>query len=97
MAIGCYTMSIDIFIHITYNNCMNTRTLNLSLPIKLVQQIDAQAKRDFSTRSDFIRKAVINQLRAEQATAAILDRANQRGREMGITSEQQVYDIIEQA
>lgn len=90
-------MSIDIFIHITYNNCMNTRTLNLSLPIKLVQQIDAQAKRDFSTRSDFIRKAVINQLRAEQATAAILDRANQRGREMGITSEQQVYDIIEQA
>lgn len=76
---------------------MNTRTLNLSLPIKLVQQIDAQAKRDFSTRSDFIRKAVINQLRAEQATAAILDRANQRGREMGITSEQQVYDIIEQA
>lgn len=74
---------------------MNTRTLNLSLPIKLVQAVDAQAKRDFSTRSDFIRKAVVNQLRAEQATTAIFDRANQRGRKLGITSEQQVYDIIE--
>jgi len=88
---------LDKYIHITYNNCMNTRTLNLSLPIQLVQQVDAQAKRDFSTRSDFIRKAVVNQLRAEQAAASIFDRANRRGRNMGISSEQQVYDIIERA
>lgn len=76
---------------------MNTRTLNLSLPAQLVQEVDAQAKKDYSSRSDFIRKAVINQLRSEQETAAIFDRANKRGHESGISSEQQVYDIIDRA
>jgi metal-responsive CopG/Arc/MetJ family transcriptional regulator len=76
---------------------MSSQTFNLSLPQKLVAQMDDQAKRDFSTRSDFVRKAIVNQLRAEQSVSAIFDRANQRGKDLGITSEQQVYDIIDSA
>lgn len=85
----------DTAIQFTYNTCMSSQTFNLSLPRQLVAQVDDQAKRDFSSRSDFVRKAIVNQLRAEQSAAAIFDRANQRGKQQGITSEQQVYDIID--
>lgn len=73
---------------------MSTQTFNLSLPKQLVAQMDEQAKRDFSSRSDFVRKAVVNQLRAEQSLQTVFDRANTRGKQMGITSERQVYDLI---
>ena len=73
---------------------MNTQTLNISLPKQLVALVDKQAKQDFSSRSDFIRKALVNQLRSEQSVAKILDGANARGRQQGIVSEQQVYDIL---
>lgn len=73
---------------------MNTRTLNISLPQQLVALVDEQAKRDFSSRSDFIRKAVVNQLRSEKSLQKVLNAANARGRALGITSEQQVYDML---
>ena len=74
---------------------MASKTFNLSLPQDLVKKLDRQAKKDFSSRSDFVRKAVVNQLRAEQNLQAVLDRANARGKKLGITSEQQVYNIID--
>lgn len=74
---------------------MSTKTFNLSLPEELVKKLDEQAKREYSSRSDYVRKAIVNQLTMEQSVQAILDRSNAKGRAMGITSEQQVYDIIE--
>lgn len=74
---------------------MSTKTFNLSLPQELVTKLDSQAKKDFSSRSDYIRKAVVNQLRSENALQAVFDRANQKGAKLGITSEQQVYDTIQ--
>lgn len=73
---------------------MISRTMNISLPKQLVQQMDEQAKRDFSSRSDFIRKAIVNQLRTEQATTQLFDVANAKGKQLGIVSEQDVYDRI---
>lgn len=75
---------------------MSTQTFNLSLPRDLVKKLDEQAKKDYSSRSDYVRKAIVNQLRAEQALSDVFDRANRRGKQMCITSEQQVYDIIDQ-
>lgn len=74
---------------------MSTQTFNLSLPKELVKKLDSQAKREFSSRSDYVRRAIINQLQSEQALEAVLDRANKKGKKLGIKSEQQVYDIIE--
>lgn len=74
---------------------MSTQTLNISLPQELVHQIDDQAAREFASRSEYIRRAVVNQLRTERGLHDVLDRANARGRAQGITSEQQVYDILE--
>lgn len=73
---------------------MSSQTFNLSLPKELVDKLDEQAKRDFSSRSDYVRKAIVNQLRSEQALIEVLDRANKKGRKLGITSEEAVYDSI---
>lgn len=74
---------------------MAAQTFNISLPQELVQQIDAQAQRDFASRSEYIRRAIVKQLRVEHDVQQVLDRANARGRAAGITSEQQTYDIID--
>ena len=73
---------------------MTTRTFNLSLPEALVQALDKRAKSEFSSRSDYVRKAIVNQMRSEEALSDILDRANKKGADLGIVSEQQVYDSI---
>ena len=73
---------------------MSAKTFNLSLPKELVDKLDKQAKKDFSSRSDYVRKAIVNQLRIEQSLESVLDRANIKGKKAGITSEQQVYDLI---
>jgi len=76
------------------SNEMSTKTFNLSLPQKLVEALDERAKKDYSSRSDYIRKAVVNQMRAEESLESLLDRTNKKGSKSGIKSEQQVYDII---
>ncbi|HEX4774318.1 MAG TPA: ribbon-helix-helix domain-containing protein [Candidatus Saccharimonadales bacterium] len=41
----------------------NTRTINISLPKKLVNELDKAAKNEFATRSDFIRDSILRKLR----------------------------------
>jgi len=41
---------------------MNSQTFNVSMPKQLVVRIDAQTKRQGSSRSDFVRLAVRKQL-----------------------------------
>ena len=41
---------------------MKAQTFNVSMPKRLVERIDAQTRRQGSTRSDFIRQAVNKQL-----------------------------------
>lgn len=73
---------------------MSTKTFNLSLPQNLVEALDKRAKKDYSSRSDYIRKAVVNQMRTEETLENLLDRTNKKGSKLGIKSEQQIYDII---
>jgi len=73
---------------------MSSKVFNVSLPEELVAKLDKQAKAEFSSRSDYVRKAIVNQLQAEQSVKAILDRANAKGRKLGVTSEQQIYDVL---
>ncbi len=73
---------------------MSTKTFNLSLPQTLLEKLDKRAKIDYSSRSEYIRKAIVSQMRTEEALENLLDRSNKKGAKLGITSEQQVYDII---
>ncbi len=73
---------------------MSTQTFNLSMPKALVEVLDERAKKEYSSRSDYIRKAVINQMRIEESMEVLLNKTNKKGSELGIKNEQQVYDII---
>ncbi len=73
------------------------KKLNLTLPEDLVHQVDIQAERDYSSRSEFIRKALVNQLRSEELLTSVLNRANAAARQIRDTSEQQIYDMITDA
>lgn len=73
---------------------MSTKIFNLSLPQALVEALDNRAKKDYSSRSDYIRKAIVNQMRTEETLEDILDRTNKKGSKLGIKTEQQIYDII---
>lgn len=74
---------------------MAAKTFNVSFPRELVDLIDEQAARDFTSRSEYIRRAVVAQLRAEREVSSVFDRANSRGRALGYTSEQDVYNAID--
>lgn len=73
---------------------MSTKTFNLSFPAELVEVLDKRAKKEYSNRSDYIRRAVINQMRSEERLERLLNQTNKKGASTGIVSEQQVYDII---
>ncbi len=46
---------------------MSTQTINISLPEELVNKIDRAAKKDFASRSDYIRQALVSKLRADNS------------------------------
>lgn len=46
------------------NKSIPARTINISLPQKLVDEMDKIAKDEFSTRSDFIRDSILRRMRA---------------------------------
>lgn len=46
---------------------MGTKIINLSLQAELVELIDAQAKREYATRSEYVKRAVMAQLKADNA------------------------------
>lgn len=73
---------------------MSTKTFNLSLPEALVEALDKRAKSEYSSRSDYVRRAIVNQMRTEEALEKFFDQTNSMGAAQGIVSEQQVYDII---
>ena len=63
---------IDKPIQNQYNSCMASKTFNISLPEELVKKIDEQAKKEFTSRSDFLRNAALTQLNAKQAKSTKL-------------------------
>lgn len=52
---------------------MSFRTINISLPADLVKRIDKSAAENFASRSEYIRYAILEKLRADEAatTAAV--------------------------
>lgn len=73
---------------------MSTKTLNIALDEQLIREIDSAVKKDMDSRSEYFRRLAIDDLERRREWKALFDRGNQIGREMGITSEQQVYDIL---
>jgi Arc/MetJ-type ribon-helix-helix transcriptional regulator len=49
-----------------YVLCMGSKTINITLPLELVEKIDKAAKSEFSSRSDFIRESLVRRLKHQR-------------------------------
>jgi len=74
---------------------MATKTLNIALDEKLIKQIDKAVKKDMGSRSEYFRRLALDDLERRQRWEELFDTGNKLGREMGITSEEQVYQILD--
>ena len=75
---------------------MQTRTVNISLPTPLLRQVDLAAKREYATRSDFIRSALIQKITTTNRWRDIMTYGKKMGKRAGIKSEADVYRIVEE-
>ncbi|MCA9369624.1 MAG: ribbon-helix-helix protein, CopG family [Pseudomonadales bacterium] len=73
---------------------MTTKAYNLSLPVSLVQLVDKRAKKQYSSRSEYVKRAILAQLEREELLTTVLDRANAKGKKLGINSEEGVYAML---
>ncbi len=47
----------------------NSQTVNITIPTALLKQVDALAKRDYTSRSDIIRQALLSKIRSFKANS----------------------------
>ncbi len=73
---------------------MATKTVNIALDESLIKEIDKAVKKDLGSRSEYFRRLALNDLERRRRWDELFDRANQLGKSKGISSEQQVYDIV---
>lgn len=73
---------------------MQTQTLNISLPKKLVKLIDKQAEKEFKNRSEFIREAIRLYFSKLDSWESIFAAGKRYGKKLGIKSEEDVNRLI---
>ncbi len=73
---------------------MATKTLNIALDEKLIAEIDKAVKKDMGSRSEYFRRLALDDLARRQEWESLFSWGNRVGREAGVASEQQVYDVI---
>jgi len=73
---------------------MQTQTLNISLPKKLVQKVDERAQKEYKNRSELIREALRVYLEDKQDWDQIFKAGERAMKEMGIKSEKEVDKIV---
>lgn len=73
---------------------MATKTLNIALDEQLIKEIDSAVKRDMGSRSEYFRRLALRDLERRRRWNQVFDAANEKGRKLGLTSEQQVDDKI---
>ena len=76
-------------------HAMATKTLNIALDEKLLTDIDKAVKLDMGTRSEYFRRLALADLERRKRWEELFTVGRAVGQEMGITSEDQVYKILE--
>ena len=74
---------------------MATKTLNIALDETLLKDVDEAVKQDLGSRSEYFRRLALADLSRRRRWTSLLDVANKKGRKMGISSEEQVYEILD--
>lgn len=73
---------------------MATKTLNIALDETLLKNIDEAVKQDMASRSEYFRRLALADLNRRSRWNTLLNASNQKGRELGITTEEQVYQKL---
>jgi metal-responsive CopG/Arc/MetJ family transcriptional regulator len=73
---------------------MASKTLNIALDDTLIKRIDKAVKKDLGSRSEYFRRLALADLDRRQRWDELFAAGNKLGKEMGITSEEQVYEMI---
>lgn len=73
---------------------MATKTLNIALDESLLKEIDTAVKKDLGSRSEYFRRLALDDLERRREWKKLFDSGNEVGRKMGITSEEQVDQIL---
>lgn len=50
---------------IVYCSCMNSKTINLSLPEELLKKVDELARKNYASRSDYVRQKLVDAIEAD--------------------------------
>jgi len=74
---------------------MATKTLNIALDERLLKDIDATVKKDYGTRSEYFRRLALADLARRKSWQELFAAGRDVGKKMGITSEEQVYKLLE--
>jgi metal-responsive CopG/Arc/MetJ family transcriptional regulator len=74
---------------------MATKTLNIALDENLLTEIDKAVKKDMGTRSEYFRRLALADLERRKRWEELFTAGSAVGKQMGITSEDQVYKILE--
>lgn len=84
---------------------MSTQTINISLPEELVKKIDRAAKKEFASRSDYIRQALVSKLRADntrdeiddwQLLESLMEEASEGAHKNGYTTDEDFVRAIKE-
>ena len=73
---------------------MSTQTVNIAIDKQLLKEIDMAVKQDLGSRSEYFRRLALIDLDRRKRWNDILSSGREVGSKMGITSEEQVYQII---
>ena len=74
---------------------MASKTLNIALDEELLTNIDEAVKKDMGTRSEYFRRLALADLERRKRWEELFVAGRAVGKKMGITSEDQVYKILE--
>lgn len=74
---------------------MATKTLNIALDETLLKKIDKAVKHDMGSRSEYFRRLALADLDRRQRWSELFDAGRGVGKKMDITSEKQVYQILD--
>jgi len=74
---------------------MATKTLNIALDETLLKKMDKAVKRDMGSRSEYFRRLALADLDRRRRWSELFDAGHSVGKKMGITSEEQVYQILD--
>jgi len=73
---------------------MATKTLNIALDERLLKQVDAVAREEMASRSEYFRRLALADLARRKTLKSILDTGNKKGRSLGFRSEEEAMKAV---